>query len=890
MDKNKIIEAAAKLVAKGAYDKAIKEYRRLLEADPKDVRVLQKMGELFQKKNDNEQAATYFTRVAESYSTDGFFLKAVALYKQVLKLNPALIDVNLRLAELHQQLQLISEATSYYHVVAQQYEKSGNIRSSLDTYKKIIDLDPENVSSRIKLGEMYARSHLKAEAAAEFKRAAEQLKRNGRMDEYQRVLDRVSALDGDNLASAREVAQRHLAEGDAKRAISKLQQCFKANPHDEHTLALLAEAFAAIGQVSKTASVWKELVKIYASQGRTAEANELRAKLEQLRGTAAPRGPSPQPARGPSPQVSGAASSLASQPPQPLAQGAPTPELLAKLLKETDVYLKYGLHHKALEHLGKIFAGDPENLDAHEKAYQIYVEAGDEAQAAEQLLNVLRLCTRLGAVERAKPYLNAILQHNPDHPEVPTFVSVLGGEPSAALTDAEVLTEDAILVDAADEEVLLTASEELDQPTEDLAFPASQGEMTGEGVALSFSEELASSDEVDAGSTLPTVIVDAGLGSDSAVMPADDLLDPAGEWDSEEPGPPQQVEALVPEYELQLDDAEEFEPSMERHQQMSELTVAPPDEPAESSEVPEADPAGEECEEARFFLDQGLLDEAREVLQTVLIAYPGYEPAQELLALVEQRQALEEGSSGPPSEERSDAFDLAAELASEMGQLEDEQVAPAAPAADDFQYSVDEVFAEFKKGLAKVVRPEDADTHYDLGIAYREMGLIDDAIGEFTIAREACLGTKKEVDCWTMIALLQKTSGDPAAAVESYKCALLSEHAVGETQKALEFELGAAWEGLGEPGKALYHFARVAKLDGQYRDIASIISRLSLTANPEPDPLPRKRRVGAPAPANGVNGIHSPGPAADKESSKENAEKSGSEAPASARARRARSV
>src|SRR6188508_398448 len=104
MDKNKIIESASKLVAKGAYDKAIKEYQKVLEADPRDVRVLQKMGELFQKKNDNVQAAQYFTKVAESYATDGFFLKAVALYKQVQKLNPTLLEVNLKLAELHQQL------------------------------------------------------------------------------------------------------------------------------------------------------------------------------------------------------------------------------------------------------------------------------------------------------------------------------------------------------------------------------------------------------------------------------------------------------------------------------------------------------------------------------------------------------------------------------------------------------------------------------------------------------------------------------------------------------------------------------------------------------------------------------------------------------------------
>lgn len=54
MDKNKIIEAAGKLVAKGAYDKAIKEYQKILEVDPKDVRILQKMGELYQTRRLNQ--------------------------------------------------------------------------------------------------------------------------------------------------------------------------------------------------------------------------------------------------------------------------------------------------------------------------------------------------------------------------------------------------------------------------------------------------------------------------------------------------------------------------------------------------------------------------------------------------------------------------------------------------------------------------------------------------------------------------------------------------------------------------------------------------------------------------------------------------------------------
>ncbi len=853
MDKNKIIEAAAKLVAKGAFDKAIKEYRRILEVDPKDVRVLQKMGELFQKKNDNGQAAAYFTKVAESYSTDGFFLKAVALYKQVLKLDPTLLEINLRLAELHQQLQLISEATTYYQVVALQYEKGGNTKGSLDTLKKIIELDPENVNSRIKLGELYGRAQMKAEAAGEFKRAAEYLKRNGRMEEYQRVLDRLSALEGDNLALAREVAQSYLAKGDPKRAIAKLQICFKADPSDEQTLSLLAEAFAALGQVSKTVSVYKELAKIYGAQGRTGEANQIWAKIEQLDpndadltnhhgglGKAVA-------ARSEAPPSYGARA-----PPPPPAASSPamTAEQLAKLLKETDVYVKYGLHDKALEHLGKIFADDPENLDAHEKAYQVYVGSGEDAQAAEQLLNVLRLCTRLAAVDRAKPYLNTILQQNPDHPEVATFVSVLGaGSDSVAQNEVEDVGDDAILVDDADEVLIVPEAPDLevDLSSEDIALqaPINADEVVDEEVFIPFQDEETGSTSPAGNGAVPTVIVDsAELGADESGEPYYELEDDGAEAQSSD--------VAVPEYVLQMDDSEEPGPSFEEPELAGGDAHSPAaDDPAEAGESG-SDSAAEECEEARFFIAQGLLDEAREVLETVLIAYPDHAAARELLALVEEGQASPSSGARPLSEKtdpegRKDAFDLAAELASELGQLEDGETGAVEPAAEDFQYSVDEVFAEFKKGLEKVVRPEDVDTHYDLGIAYREMGLTEDAIGEFTVAREGCVGKKKEIDCLTMIAMLQKAKGDLPAAIESYKRALMSEHAVGETEKALEFELAVVWEGSGTAGKALYHYARVAKLDPQYRDVAKIVSRLSLTAKPEPDPLPAKKAFGGPA-------------------------------------------
>ncbi len=875
MDKNKIVEAAAKLVAKGAYDRAIKEYRRVLDADPKDVRVLQKMGELYQKKNDNASAASYFTKVAESYSSDGFFLKAVALYKQVLKLDPNLVEVNLRLAELHQQLQLLSEATSYYQLVATHHEKAGNNRASLDTLKKIVELDPENVSSHIKLAEMYARANMKAEASQEFRRATDYLKRNSRLDDYYRVLERLSSLDPNHLGLARELAESYLARGDPKRALGKLQICFKADPSDVQTLSLLATAFQALGQTSKTVSVYKELAKIYAAQNRKDEVKQLWAKIAQLE----PSDPNIAGRRGGAQTPASSSAPIARPPPLPKTAAAtapqaehaaqPTREQLGKLLTETDVYVKYGLHDKALEHLGKIFAVDPENLEAHEKAHQVYVAAGSSAQAAEQLLNVLRLCTRLNAVERAQPYLRIIRQQNPNHPEVATFVSVLG-KSEAPEPDYETVPDDAILIDSASEEIVVpeALSDRASGSVEDLALESASVMMAEDAAddetVIAFEgqdpdsfegqESEAAEEQAQPGAEPPPsgsqpafeVAAPEGGTAPDALEESGTLL--KADYHLEEDVPEREdrrhtpaeaaVEEETPAYELELEDPATDEPASASHEEVDLAT----DEPTRA--LHEVDPAAEECEEASFFLDQGLTEEAREILETVMITYPGHTGARALLERLDP--AFDAASAG----ETSDAFDLAAELAEELGEL---PTAEPGEGGNDFQYSVDEVFAEFKKGLEKVVKPEDVDTHYDLGIAYKEMGLIDDAIDEFGIARGGCIGKKKEIDCLTMIALLQKSKGELAAAVQSYKRALMSEHAVGDTERALEFELGSAWETLGNPGKALFHYAKVAQIDPNYRDVSAIVSSLSQTTQPEPDPLPSTQPSARP---NGANGVH----------------------------------
>lgn len=951
MDKNKIIEAAAKLVAKGAYDKAIKEYQKILDADPKDVRILQKMGELYQKKNDNAQAAHYFTKVAENYASDGFFLKAVALYKQVLKLDASLIDVNLKLAELHQQLQLMSEAMAYYQVVANHYDKAGDTRASLDTLKKMVDLDPDNIASRIKLAELYARENMNDEALGEFRRAAEHLKRNNRIDDYLRVAERISGLEPTNFALARELADVYLSRGDQKRALAKLQVCFKADSRDVETLKLLAVAFQGLGQTSKTISVYKELARVYADKGRREDSESIWKQVEaldpndpdvQARRPAAPvavaparpatnvqpaaqpqrvaqpmafggggntgyggnTATAPQPAHVPAGRTMQAPAFQPAPPPAaPAASGGAPKESLGKLLTETDVYVKYGLHDKALEHLRKVFNVDPENIDAHEKAYAIYVASNNHAQASEQLLNVLRLHTRRGDAARAQPYLQTILQSNPSHPEVPVFLAALksGAGTSGSASVEHDLPDDAILVDSSDEEIIVADAPEdaLAGADEDLALRAAEGEsgdvVTDDPIAMepeaaeaagrfevepppvaddqpesqavvadAFDEPMGEAggdpitgerELVEESPTSTSEIPEDAFGTGASYGTGGDResYEVTGEMPAYVPGGSAEEELVVAPPELGGD-----EEPMPTSQSASLVTEVAPEEEAVEAPPEEELPAQEECDEATFFMEQNLFDEASEILETVLIAYPGHARATELMARLEQARSgggngVSAGDHEAPAHSNGvdegggerDAFDLAAELASELGDAEANPDMPSGevPSAD-YQVSVEEVFSEFKKGLEKVVKPEDVDTHYDLGIAYKEMGLIDDAIGEFTVARQGCIGKKKEIDCLAMQAALQGMKGDFSAAVEALKTALSSEHASGETEKAVRYELGAMYEQAGEQGKALSQFMRVSDLDSSYRDVAAMVERLSQVASPEDDSPPPPRGGG----------------------------------------------
>jgi len=139
-----LLQTADRFLAKGAYDKALAELEKVIAIDPGNVRVLEKLGNLYVRKNDHAKAAHCLAQVAAECMCQGLILKAAALYKQVLKLDPSRRVLNLQLAGISQQFGLPHEALTYFQLGADYYKDLGNIEALHRTLDQMVQLPPNS--------------------------------------------------------------------------------------------------------------------------------------------------------------------------------------------------------------------------------------------------------------------------------------------------------------------------------------------------------------------------------------------------------------------------------------------------------------------------------------------------------------------------------------------------------------------------------------------------------------------------------------------------------------------------------------------------------------------------------------------------------------------------
>jgi tetratricopeptide (TPR) repeat protein len=874
IDREKVLVAAQKYVEKKKYDKAVAEYQKVIQEDPNDARTLLKVGDLQSKMEAYPDAVATYEKVGKFYASQGFALKAIAVYKQIREIIakhvPQLDEkyghITPKLAELYQQLGLTSDALAALDEVATRLQRQNRDQEAIEVFRRIVGLDPTNPLPHLRLAEALSRIKENDGAVTEFSLAAAQLSKLGRRDDAIKVFERLLHHKADS-TNARAVAELYLARNqpnDGMLALAKLQICFQANPRDFETLGLLARAFNLIGQAAKGIEVQKEMARIARDTGKLDVFRDLLAKLQKLapndegvrRLATASVAPPAQVASEPPPAAATSTGRHGARPAagedsydiadgdieadeQPLElsrrsrhpqaddgevvvessievveEVGDAPELpsgreqLAGILADAASFRRARFHQKSIETLRIGLEIAPRSVEVHELLRDVLVEVGETDQAIDVMLSLAGLQIDGLDGDAAARTLQELLEIDPDNVRATEMLRELGyelvEEPSSTQQQAAVEKLPPMRGEYASAS---SYDPEAPLPSYDLE------EIGPEDVALRSYSEPSVRAAQPAGATQQTR---------AAVL--DDMDDPFGE-------------APLPSF--PLDPAPESEAAFDLVPDLADVTdagLSQPDLGSTQAGLAAAPPELESVlEEAEFFTSRGLFDDARTIIQEQLARLPNHPLLVERLSEIDaQERGVQNGSGTRPSpssavEDRS--FDIAESLGALDGGDRSSGVGqgPAFNAAGD-QVDVEEVFAKFKEGVAKQIGADDAQSHYDLGVAYKEMGLIEDAVREFDTAAN---DPKRACVCHSMIGMIQLERGNLNEAIDAFMRGLQAPDRTKEQDAALSYEIGAAYEVKRMTKQALEYFQRSARLIPGFRDVQDRVRRLQKT---EPKP------------------------------------------------------
>lgn len=424
LNKRKVLDAARKYAQKGAKEKALKEYAKLLKEDSRDAKLLLEVGDAHRRWGQNEEAISHYVRVADQYMQGGFDARAVAVFKQILNLDEKRYPAYVSLAELYQRMGLDSEAVNALQTAADGYHKEGQKHEALELLRKMATLDPSNTTSRIKVAELLRQEELVDESIAEFEAVVDELVRQGASDELVPVYERILEMRPDRADIEFALARNLVQQGQPERAEPFARRAFDNQKDGEGHFDLVCGVYAELDRASELTDVTKAMAQVYRARGDDDLARELMQRLpsdsaldadanasggDQLLGDddfldddflatddddnddsfidisgdddleldLGDEAPAAADATD-SKALSGSQVSL--------PEGDPD-----QLFAEASVYVRYGKRDQAIASLEAILAQEPEHRDALEKIGECYADAGDTEKAVAYWLDAAAL-------------------------------------------------------------------------------------------------------------------------------------------------------------------------------------------------------------------------------------------------------------------------------------------------------------------------------------------------------------------------------------------------------------------------------------------------------------------------------------------------------------------
>ncbi|HKI50448.1 MAG TPA: tetratricopeptide repeat protein [Geothermobacteraceae bacterium] len=730
-DKAKLLASAQKSLQKNQLAKAIKDFRKVVQLDPKDIRSRQKLAELLSRDKQRDDALDEYEVVAKYYTENGFYLKAIAVYKQMQKLDPSQVKYYHRLAELNEKQGLLGNALSEYRNLVAYYEKNQMTSEAIDVLQKMKELEPENLNVLVKIAEVFAVTGMKDKARDEFDAVLESLTDKGDFTKVVKLCDMFKNFFPDDQTLLVLSADALINLGQAAKGIEQLCALPENIRKSAEALRSLANGYDQLGKFADAAATSKQSLAL-APADLDLQQNYIEACFK------------------------------ADEYQEPLQN---LEEWKDAFLEQDRIAVLKGYYETLQKQL-------PHNEQVLKTLQAIYELSGDGDKLFD-LMSAEETTPELAEPSTLETLDDSLLQNAVDDlDEV-----VTNGLPDLTGESPEDFSPADAGADGPPEPVTDETGPLPDEPGSDSEESAEVSLDFLEDVAL---EEPAVAEETAAGLELELEL-DLDLDLDLSLDLDDSLPSDSG---AEEAAPAAEIEEAAPAAEI-----EEAAPAAEAEGALS-VNVA------------------FELEEAEFYLQQGLFDDAAEVCRKILDFDPDNRLAQAKLTEIFAQGTLVTNTGEMARSE------LTAE--SEAPVLLDHE---AAEDAFDWDDAGEQAVAEIEDDID----PEDAESHFNLGIAYKEMGLLDDAVNEFSTAMRHHL---RRFDALILKGVCLAEKGEVEIA-EQVLSEGLSLPGLNKSERvSLNFELGLLKEANGQLDVALEYFQQAAQVDHFFRDVGLKIKQL----------------------------------------------------------------
>ena len=275
-DIRKILKNIEKFIKNGKFQNAINEYLKLLQINPKDLSAINQLGDLYVRVGNYREAYKYYKKLAEYYERTDVIPKSIAIYRKIYRLDPKNIEVAFKLGELFQKIGAEVDAKKIYIDVAEYLKFQKKTDEVLKVYKKLAELDRENVEILTTLAEMYRTEHLFKGAAETYSRIGDIFKKKGNIDRAIENYKTAFNLDP-NLFTLKVLIDVYKKENRINEAISFVENVIKKKSDRGEFKKALAQLYLENKDYEKAEKILLELSK-EASESDV-EAYEYLAKL-----------------------------------------------------------------------------------------------------------------------------------------------------------------------------------------------------------------------------------------------------------------------------------------------------------------------------------------------------------------------------------------------------------------------------------------------------------------------------------------------------------------------------------------------------------------------------------------------------------------------------------